>query len=85
MTVSISSKNTVQVFVGNNIIDNPLYMHLHASDTLHIHVHVYIIPIFKSQKGSLEALNFLIDYLRDYTIGFIIHYTMITYFITTEK
>ena len=36
MTVSISSKNTVQVFVGNNIIDNPLYMHLHASDTLHI-------------------------------------------------
>ena len=70
MTVSISSKNIVQVFVGNKIIDNPLYMHLHASDTLH---NIYIIPIFKSQKGSMEPLNFLIDYLRDYTIGFIIH------------
>ena len=43
------------------------------------------IRIFKSQKGSIEALaelsrNYLIDYLRDYTIGFIIHYL-----ITTEK
>jgi hypothetical protein len=37
------------------------------------------LPIFKSQKGSIEALNFLnylIDYLIHYTIGFIIDYTI---------
>ena len=40
------------------------------------------IPIFKIQKGSIETLNFshnyLIDYLRDNTVCFIIHYTLIT-------
>ena len=41
-------------------------------------------PIFKSQKGSIEALNFYYNYLIDYLINYIVNYT-IGFIITTEK
>ena len=44
------------------------------------------IPIFKSQKGSMKAVNFLaIIYLIDYTVGFITDTLHYNYLITTEK
>jgi hypothetical protein len=47
--------------------------------------HVYLLT-FKSQKGSMEALNFLCNnYIIDYNyVGFVIDYTII-YVTTTEK
>ena len=43
----------------------------------HVRYSTYLL-IFKSWKGSSEALKLPHEYLRDYTIGFIIDYTMIT-------